>query len=80
MFDFNLPPQCSDEEIYELAIKGDRFVITINYRDFQKLVQKGKPGVIAVPSELSNEEIDGLLYRFVQGKNPDDYLGKATKA
>lgn len=66
-------------EIYRLAVKEKRFVVTINYQDFKKLVRKGKPGVLAVPSELSNEEIDKALYKFVLGKSPDDYIGKAIK-
>ena len=52
VFDYNLPPQCSDEEIYLLAVKENRFVVTINYQDFKKLVKKRKPGIIAIPSEL----------------------------
>lgn len=79
VFDYNLPSQCTDEEIYKLAIQENRFVVTINYQDFKKLVQKGKPGIIIVPSELFNEEIDTVLHEFVLGKSPDDYMGKAIK-
>ncbi len=79
VFDYNLPPQCSDEEIYQLAVKEDRFVVTINYQDFRKLVKKGKPGIISIPSELSNQEIDQLLCRFLLMKNPGDYVGSAIK-
>ncbi len=79
VFDYNLPPQCSDEEIYQLAVKEDRFVVTINYQDFKKLIKKGKPGIIALPSELSNQEIDQLLCQFLSMKNPADYAGFAVK-
>jgi hypothetical protein len=43
------------------------------------LVRKGKPGIIAIPSELSNREIDTLLSHFFSMKNPDDYMGSAIK-
>lgn len=79
VFDYNLPPQCSDEEIYHLAVKEDRFVVTINYQDFKKLLKKGKPGIIGIPSELSNQEIDREVCQFLSMKNPDDYVGIATK-
>lgn len=79
VFDYNLPPQCSDQEIYQLAAREDRFVVTINYQDFKKLVKRGKSGIIAIPSELSNEEMDEILSQFLSMKNPDDYVGSATK-
>ncbi len=77
VFDYKLPPQCSDEEIYQLAVRENRFVVTINYKDFKKLVKNGKPGIIAIPSELPNQEIDTRLCDLLSAKNPDDYLGKA---
>lgn len=79
VFDYNLPPQCSDAEIYQLAMQENRFVVTINYQDFRRLVKKGKPGVICIPSELSNREIDTMLSDFLSAKNPDDYLGEVVK-
>ncbi|MDP1722333.1 MAG: DUF5615 family PIN-like protein [Candidatus Gottesmanbacteria bacterium] len=77
--DCGLSPQAEDREIYQKAIETDRFVVTINYQDFKKLVKKGKPGIIAIPSELSNQEIDQLLCHFFSMKNPDDYAGFAIK-
>jgi predicted nuclease of predicted toxin-antitoxin system len=78
--DCGLSPQAEDREIYQKAIETDRFVLTINFNDFRKLVKKGKPGIIAIPSELSNQEIDLLLCNFLSMKNPDDYTGLAVKA
>ena len=75
---YNYSPQCSDEDIYNLAIKEDRFVVTID-NDFKRLVKKNKSGVIIIDAELSNKEIDKLLVRFISGKDPKDYIGKATK-
>ena len=77
--DCDLSPQAEDREIYQKAIETDRFVLTINFNDFKKLVKKKKPGVIAIESQLSNEEIDKKVSDFIAGKNPDDFLGKATK-
>lgn len=76
---YGFPPVCSDEEIYQKAIKEDRFVLTINFKDFKKLIKKEKPGIIGIESQLSNKEIDRLVSKFISGKNPDDFVGKAIK-
>ena len=77
--DFGLSPQSSDEEIYQHAVQTNRLVLTINYKDFKKLVHSGKPGIIAIESQLTNEQIDNLVTKFVSGKNPADFLGRAIK-
>jgi len=43
------------------------------------LVKKGKPGIIGIPPYLSNDQIDELLTKFVSGKNPEDFIGKAVR-
>ncbi len=68
--DLKLSNQAEDEEIYQKAIQNNRFVLTINFKHFRKLVKKDLPGIIGIESQLSNEDID---------KNPDDLIGKATK-
>lgn len=77
--DCGLPPQAEDGEIYQKACQTDRFVLTINFRHFKTLVKSNYPGVIAIPSELSNKEIDGILCKFISGKDPRDYYGEAIK-
>lgn len=77
--DCGLSPQIEDEEIFKTAMKEDRFVLTINFKDFRSLPRINKPGVIGVESQLSNEEIDAKVSDFLRDKNPSDYLGKATR-
>lgn len=76
---YRLSPQAEDEEIYALAVREGMFVVTINYKDFQRLVKKEKPGILALDSDLTNEQIDAALTKFVSGKNPQEYFGKAIK-
>lgn len=71
--------QAEDEEIYQKAIEEDRFVLTINFKDFRKLVKEGKSGVIGIESQLSNKEIDKLVTKFISNKDPEDFIGIATK-
>lgn len=71
--------QAEDEEIYQKAVNENMFVLTINFKDFKKLVKKGEPGIFGIESQLTNEEIDERVTKFISGKNPDDYLGKAVR-
>lgn len=77
--DFGLSPQAEDQEIYQKAVQEKRFVLTINLKDFKKLIKKGHSGVIAIESQLSNKEIDNTVTDFISNKNPDDFMGKAIK-
>lgn len=77
--DLGLSKQAADIDIYQKAIEENCFVLTINFRHFRKFVVSGKPGVIGIDSQLSNNEIDSIVVNFISGKNPDDFLGKATK-
>lgn len=74
-----LPPQAEDEEIYQTAVTQNRFVLTINYKDFKKIVKQGKPGIIGIESQLTNQEIDKKVTEFLSGKNPLEFFGKAIK-
>lgn len=71
--------QAEDEEVYQKAIEENRFVLTINYKDFRRLVKSNRPGILATESELTNEEIDEKMSEFISGKDPMGYYGKAIK-
>lgn len=77
--EYKLSPQAEDEEIYQKAVNENRFVLTINFKDFRRLVKPGKPGIIGIESQLSNDDIDKLVTNFLSDKNPADFLGKAIK-
>lgn len=77
--DLNLSYQAEDKDIYQKAVETDRFVVTINFNDFTKLVVKGKPGIIGIPSQLTNTEIDILLTEFVTSNTVASCTGKAIK-
>lgn len=77
--DLRLSSQAEDEDIYQKAIEEDCFVLTINFKHFRKFVYSGKPGVIGIDSQLSNNDIDSIVVEFISGKNPDDFWGKAIK-
>lgn len=77
--DYGLSFQAEDKDIYQRACLENRFVLTINFKDFRKLVTNGKPGILGIDSGLSNEEIDFEVTEFLSDKDPKDFIGKATK-
>jgi len=77
--DLGLSAQAEDEEIYQKAVEQNRFVLTINFKDFRKFVKEDKPGTLGIDSQLTNQEIDEKVTNFISGKDPEDYKGKATK-
>ncbi len=79
VYDLNLSTQAEDEEIYQKATEENRLVLTINFKDFKKLIKKNRTGIFGIESQLSNEKIDSKVTNFISGKNPDEFWGKATK-
>ena len=61
---------------YQKAIEDNRIVVTINYKDFNKFVKARKPGIIGIPSQLTNADIDALLTKFVRLNKVEDCIGK----
>lgn len=76
--DYSLSRQAEDKDIYQLATKERRLVITID-NDFTRLVKSKQAGILLINPYLSNKEIDRTLSDFISGKNPDDCLGKTIK-
>ncbi len=74
-----MSPQAEDEEIYQKAVSENRIVLTINFKDFRRLVKKGQPGVLGIESQLTNIEIDQIVSDFIADKDPEDLRGKALK-
>lgn len=76
--DYNLPREADDEDIYDLATREKRFVVTQD-KGFDRQTKVKGTGVLIIPSYLTNEEMDKILSDFISGKDPDDFVGKATK-
>jgi len=76
--DYNLSRQTEDKDIYIIATKEKRIIITQD-DGFRKQTHRKGAGVFIIPSYLTNDEIDLIVIAFISGKNPDNFLGKATK-
>lgn len=79
VYDFGLSRQAEDEQIYHKASEKDCFVLTVNFDDFKKLVNKNKSGILGIESQLTTATMDSTIAAFLSGKDPDEYKGKAIK-
>lgn len=76
--DYGLPREIDDKDIYDLASRENRIIVTQDHRFGKQLKIKGT-GILVVPSHLFNEEIDKLLSEFISDKNPETLKAKSTK-
>lgn len=77
--DYGMSPEAEDEHIYQKAIQENRFILTINFKHFRRLIKGGRPGVLGIDSQLTNLQIDNTVSSYISGKDPDDFIGKAVK-
>lgn len=77
--DFIHRRQIDDKEIYDIAVSDNRFVVTINFKDFRKFAVKDKPGIIALPSDLTIGDIENVLLKFISMTTSAKCIGKAIK-
>lgn len=68
-----------DKQIYEIAIKQNRIVVTYNVRDFRKLATQNKSaGVIGVTQGFTPEQLDTRLNSLLSKSSENSFYGKYT--
>lgn len=68
-----------DEELYEIAVKEQRIVVTYNIDDFKKLARKSKDsGVIGVTQGMSPEQLDKKLNALLNRSTAKSLYNKYT--
>lgn len=66
-----------DAEVYDLAVKTKRIIITFNGDDFRMMASKStETGILYVSDNLLNEQIDTKLTAFLTRSKPKSLLGK----
>lgn len=66
-----------DPQVYKIAEKLERIIVTFNDKDFRGMVgESKKTGIIGVSTNLSNEQIDKKLTAFLKKKRPCDLYRK----
>lgn len=69
----------SDGEVFKLAVREKRIIVTFNGPDFHELISKSKDtgvGVIAVSASLTNEQIDKKLSSLLLRSSDNALKGK----
>src|SRR3989344_6424923 len=68
-----------DRQIYEIAIKQKRIIVTYNVRDFRKLAKLSRhTGVIGVSQGLTPEQLDAKLSALLSKSSEKSFYGKYT--
>ena len=69
----------SDQEVYDIARKQRRIIITYNILDYKKLVpQSNRTGVIGVTQRLTPDKLDTKLNSLLTKSNEKTFYGKYT--
>ncbi len=69
----------SDEQVYEIAKKQGRLLVTYNVKDFSRLASKSADtGIIGVSANLSREQIDKKLTALLIKSSRYSLVGKLT--
>jgi len=56
----------SDLDVYKLAIKENRILITFNIKDFKPMLNNKTPSIIALSPNLSNNEADLKICKLLK--------------
>lgn len=68
-----------DEEVYFIAVKNKRIVITYNIDDFKNLARKSSnSGVIGISQGILPDQLDKKLNALLSRKTPKSLYGKYT--
>lgn len=72
-------PSLPDPEVYQLAVKQQRILLTYNIKHFQKLVgTRSDAGNIGIPPHLTAAQVDTKLTALLTKSNPHALQGKYT--
>lgn len=67
----------SDEEVYSIAVKNKRIIVTYNIDDFKKLARKSSnSGVIGISQGILPDQLDKKLNALLSRNTPKSLYGK----
>src|SRR3989344_6894346 len=68
-----------DEEIYKIAIKQKRIIVTYNTRDFKRMAENSNSsGIIGVTPGLTPDQLDTKLNSILGRNSTKTFYGKDT--
>jgi len=67
----------TDQEVYNLAKKESRLIITFNKKDFETMAEKSsETGIIAISTNVSDDQIDKKITSLLSRKKKNELFGK----
>lgn len=69
----------TDREVYTLACKEKRIIITYNINDFKKFArQSSDTGIIGIPQTYTPDQLDSQLNALLSRSSEKSFYGKYT--
>ncbi len=65
-----------DPEVYALAVKQGRIILTTNVKDFRPLIREDCPGIIGIPEAWSLNRIDTKLTSLLMRHGTNYFRGR----
>ena len=65
-----------DPQVYELAVKQGRIILTTNVKHFRPLLRDDCPGIIGIPSAWLPDRIDSKLTALLKKNGPAYFRGR----
>jgi Domain of unknown function (DUF5615) len=65
-----------DPQVYELALKQGRILLTTNVKDFRPLLRDDCPGIIGIPDAWLPNRIDSKLTALLMHHSPTYFRGR----
>jgi uncharacterized protein DUF5615 len=65
-----------DPQVYELAVKQGRIMLTTNVRHFRPLLRDDCPGIIGIPGAWLPDRIDTKLTALLMKHGPNYFRGR----
>jgi hypothetical protein len=65
-----------DQEIYALAVKQGRIILTKNVKDFRVLLREDSLGVIGIPETWTPARLDSKLTALFKHHGPNYFRGR----
>ena len=65
-----------DPQVYELAVKQERILLTTNVKDFRPLLRDDCPGIIGIPDAWLPDRIDSKLTALLMHYGPNYFRGR----
>jgi hypothetical protein len=65
-----------DPQVYELAVKQGRIILTTNVKHFRPLLRDDCPGIIGIPGAWLPDRIDTKLTALLRNHGPAYFRGR----